>query len=57
MNAATIELLQRVKTLLPELSGWFNTMRAWYGNAKFTRRLVEELRTDEETATCSRNSW
>ncbi len=53
MNGLTLDLLERMKSLIPEESGWFNTIKEWYKNAKFTRRLIEELRSDEETALLS----
>ena len=50
MNAMKLDLLDRMKSLIPEESGWFNTLRTWYKYVKFTRRPIEELRTHEETA-------
>lgn len=43
MARASLELLQRVKTILPEKSDWFRVLADWYANGKEAQKLAEQL--------------
>lgn len=49
MTGATLDMLARVREIMPELRHWFDTVREWYANVRLTRstvRLVGVLISD-----------